>query len=65
MARGLITRSVQFEEIDAHFTTYLNDTGTALTASDLGKVVVLIANGMVWLGLGWWPYCGNIKCSKK
>ena len=51
MARGLITRDVQFEEIDAHFTTYLNDTGTALTASDLGKVVVLIANGMV--GLGW------------
>ena len=51
MARGLITRDVQFEEIDAHFTTYKNDPGTALTTDELGQVVVLIGNGIV--GLGW------------
>ncbi len=51
MARGQITRSVQFEEILEHHTTYLNDPNSALTTSDIGKAVVLIANKTV--GLGW------------
>ena len=49
MARGLVTRAVQFEEIDAHHTTYINN-GT-LTTSHLGMAVVLVANKTV--GLGW------------
>lgn len=49
MAKGLIKRSVQFEEIDEHHTTYIND-GT-LTADYLGMAVVLVANKTV--GLGW------------
>lgn len=51
MSRGLISRSVQFEEIDAHHTTFKNDPVNVLAATDIGKVVCLIANGTV--GLGW------------
>ncbi len=51
MAKGRITRSVQFEEILEHHTTFLNDPNSALDADDLGKAVVLIANKTV--GLGW------------
>lgn len=64
MARGLITRDVQFEEIDAHFTTYKNDPGTALTSSELGKVVVLIANGTVGLGWDGGRICGILAAVK-
>lgn len=49
MAKGPITRAVQFEEIEAHHTTYIND-GT-LDADCLGMAVVLVANKTV--GLGW------------
>lgn len=51
MARGRITRTVQFEEILEHHTTFLNDPNSALVVADLGKAVVLIANKTV--GLGW------------
>lgn len=52
MAKGMTTRGVQFEEIAAHHTTFKNDPNNALTAKDdLGKAVILIANGTV--GLGW------------
>lgn len=51
MAKGLSARSVQFEEIDQHHTTYKNDPDSALTSSDIGKAVVLVANATV--GLGW------------
>ncbi len=64
MARGLIKRSVQFEEIDAHFTTYKNDPGTALDADDIGKVVVLIANGTVGLGWDGGRICGILAAVK-
>lgn len=64
MARGLITRSVQFEEIDAHWTTYKNDPGTALTANELGQVVVLIANGTVGLGWDGGRICGILAAVK-
>lgn len=49
MAKGKITRVVQFEEIAENHTTYIND-GT-LTTDYLGKAVVLVANKTV--GLGW------------
>ena len=49
MARGQIKRTVQFEEIDHHHTTYLND-GT-LDTDHLGMAVVVTANRTV--GLGW------------
>lgn len=42
MATGKITRVVQFEELLAHHSTYLNDPNTALTVSDIGKAVCLI-----------------------
>lgn len=61
MARGRVTRSVQFEEILQHHTTYLNDEGTALTASDLGKAVMLIGNGMVGLGYTGGDVIGILK----
>ncbi len=48
MARGLVTRSVQFEEIDHHHTTYLND-GT-LDTDHLGMAVCMVANKTVGLG---------------
>lgn len=51
MAKGLVSRTVQFEEIGASHTTYKNDPNTPLTASDIGKAVVLIADKTV--GLGW------------
>ena len=51
MAKGMITRSVQFEEIAEHHTTFKNDPNNALVAADIGKAVVLIANKTV--GLGW------------
>ena len=51
MARGKITRSVQFEEILENHTTYQNDPNSELVVGDIGKAVVLIANKTV--GLGW------------
>lgn len=47
----MVARGVQFEEIDAHHTTFKNDPNNALVVGDIGKVVVLIANKTV--GLGW------------
>ena len=64
MARGLITRDVQFEEIDAHFTTYKNDPGTALDSDDLGLAVVIIANGTVGLGWDGGRICGILAAVK-
>ncbi len=49
MAKGLVTRGVQFEEIDHHHTTFIND-GT-LTTDYLGMAVCMTANKTV--GLGW------------
>ena len=51
MAKGQVTRSVQFEEILEHHSTFLNDPNNALETTDIGKAVVLIANKTV--GLGW------------
>ena len=51
MARGLIQRSVQFEEILENHTTYLNDPNNELETTDIGKAVCLIANKTV--GFGW------------
>jgi hypothetical protein len=64
MARGLITRDVQFEEIDANFTTYKNDPGTALDSDDIGKAVVIIANGTVGLGWDGGRICGILAAVK-
>ena len=49
MARGLVTRDVQFEEIDQHHTTFKND-GT-LDTDQLGMAVCMTGNKTV--GLGW------------
>ncbi len=51
MARGRITRAVQFEEILEHHTTFINDPNDELETTDIGKAVVLIANKTV--GFGW------------
>ena len=49
MTTGLSARSVQFEEIDQHHTTYIND--GSLAAAQLGMAVCMVANKTV--GLGW------------
>ena len=51
MAKGMVTRTVKFEEIAAHHTTFKNDPNTPLTADDINKGVVLIDDDTV--GLGW------------
>lgn len=48
MAKGLTARSVQFEEIDQHHTTFIND-GT-LSTDHLGMAVCMVANKTVGLG---------------
>ena len=61
MARGQITRTIQFEEILEHHTTFLNDTGTAMDSDDLGKAVMLIGNGIVGLGYDGGDIIGILK----
>ena len=51
MAKGMIARTVKFEEIGAGHTTYINDPTNPLTNNDINKAVVLIADKTV--GLGW------------
>jgi len=51
LTTGAITRNVQFEEVAAHHTTFKNDPTNLMVAADIGKAVMLVANGTV--GLGW------------
>ncbi len=61
MAKGLVTRTVQFEEILQHHTTYKNDPDTPLTTSEIGYAVVMIANKTVGLGLDGADVIGVLK----
>ena len=51
MAKGMIARTVKFEEIGAAHTTYINNPTNPLTINDINKAVVLVTDKTV--GLGW------------